>query len=667
MEPSTSVLPSKRKKKSIRTLDALAKGEKIHIRLIGESFSVIENKNYLPLKPKKNDEPSDFFTEWGKIKGTPEYSYSPYMKNWELDHDPLDNWVLKTCSVRHKTNNPTKNFNIEHWLGKEHLNTDQETFQQHYGILTSSVMCYRRILVFSENDTHYKISTYTTDKIRLCGYRYFRQKRAIHSIILNKKTGDIYLREAIFNNRKWTVKLKRNSMHELINALSKYCPFIGNFQQELSGIGILGTDNGQLLEQTFTTRNEVRLMYEHVNKIVNVLGVDLTPYQDCPYPYHNITLRKPNYVQLVPSNMQTLSMTLILWFLKKKGIKYPNNPFAILQEHYPTIKILRKHNMNLVHAALSTLGIKSKSTIKLLNQYPTISCFTMMFWYHFLGHDYFIQLNPQIFNRGSMKYAMLDTLTRFGIEINSFTDVFNNKALWHKINTAITKEEKYQIFRIFRSTNPSSEDIPSILEFSDHLTFKKQLLEYNDVVKFKARNIDEFRIEHRLWSDKIYHYQKDKIIRYSYMKIFLETVEQPLMIDDFFENVTAFYPIILTTDSEYEQESSIQSHCVKTYINAYNSIIISVRKDNVESYDRVTCEYQYDAKTNAFKSIQKKGKHNAQPKDDFIPILKELDNKLNRFAKTNEYSCPTVTEINKHSQAVKVLSGFNTQSEILDF
>jgi hypothetical protein len=396
------------------------------------------------------------------------------------------------------------------------------------------------------------------------------------------------------------------------------------------------------------------LSSHHINKIINVLGVDLTQHHYLPHPYDKFFIGQNN-IELIPTNSQNLSMSLVLWFLNMKKIKYPNNPFGILHEHYPTIKLLRKHNMNLIHATLSAFGIKSKSTIKMINQHPTISCYTIAFWFHLLGHDYFIQLDKKMFEKQtSITHLIHDVLFRFNIEFVKSNDMLNNPQLWKQINTILTKHEKYQIFNIMRSLDFDLDKL-SIVEIADHCKMKRDLLEFNDVVKMKARNLSEFKIEHVLWTDKLYNYRKNKTIQYFYTKTFLENIETPQHIYDEIGNVETYYPVVLKQDNDYEQESAIQSHCVKSYINNFTSIIISIRKGNPQNYDRVTCEYRYENSSNRFVSIQKKYKANSVPKDYFKPVLENIDKLLEDFAKKYEYTRPTVIETNKHNQHKKVL------------
>lgn len=628
----------------------LTKGEKVHIRLIGESFSVTEQLNHLPIIPK-TEAPSRFGGSHDLFNTTIDYD-TQEIKKWRINKEELhDDYSTNRDFVTIK-NKTTKQLDgkPEIWIGRHMKSPTKEDFLAHFNILTSSIILHRTMFVFSETDKHYKLVSYQHAKTRMCGFRYFKIKRHISSIILNKHTGDFYLRTAIFNNRKWKINLKKNYVHGLIVEMFKYISCL--YDNKSNGIGVLGTDNGELIETRFDQQHQVILSYECINKIVSVLGIDLTRYYYAPYPF-NKKQRKSDAAS-VPSGEHTIAMTVILWFLQKKGIKYANNPFGLLSEHYPKIKLLRKHDMNLIHAALSSFGMKSRSTIKLFNTHPEISCFNVFIWYHLLGAHYFTQLNPDLLTQPNrIVHVLVDRLGLFGIVVEKITDVINNPAIWKQLNLILTKDEKYHFLCILRSIDPEEDDMLTLNEVADHLRFKNELAEFNDVVRINAKTHEQFIAEHYQWTNRLHHYKKDKIIRYNYSQPFIEKIEQPQIISN---GSDVYYPVILKEDSEYMLESEIQHNCVKSYVDRYNSIIISMRKRDKLNLERVTCEYKYDKDLNIFKVVQKKGHSNITPKEHFEPALLKLDQILNEFAKECQYKKPTVIELNKRSGVERIVS-----------
>ena len=621
--------------------------ETVHIRLIGEDLSITERLNYVPIIPKNNTRQTkndfDVFDNY--------WDYSDCnreIKKWDIDRDSLNSFFKPTTQ-------PTKfnqNYQVfegkEVWISKlpENKKVDDETIKEHYGILTSSVYVDRIVFIFSETSKHYKFTTYNFNKKRKSGFRHFKTRREITSIILNKITGDVYIRNARFNQRKWKIKLRKNPLHSLINEFSNYIPHNGNNNKHKESTGI---------EEIFDSPNQVYVSNQNVDKIAEILGIDISMYDTVPYPYS----QSLKYGNLNPSPNQRLSMVIVLWFLKTKQIKYPNNPFQILGEHYPKIKSLRKNDMNLVHATLSSFGIKSGATIKIFNQNNYISCFDACFWFHFLGHDYSVQLGPAIFqnNNINLKYQITRMLIDVGLEMHNLTDLVNSPDLWNKINSILTKQEKYKIFCILRSSIINKNKMPSLGDIFDHLRIKKELLEFDDNVKIKSKTSDEFYTEHVQWSDKLYQYKKDKTVRYAYLKTFLELIEQPVTVPYTYSDNETFYPVVLKEDIDYFKESEIQNHCVKTYVNSYKSIIISIRKGDINSLDRITCEYRFNENNKTFNLIQKKAKNNEVPNDSYTPVLKNIDMILSNFA--DNYKPPKVLEINKRTNQPKLLTANN--------
>ena len=638
---------------NMKNLETTIKEEKIHLRLMGETFSVTEHLDNIPIQKKRD-------------QLNPSYKLNnPSSKIWNFGSELItNNHIIKNLYLNTHTketlnkevdSNDFFSFdshphNGEIWVGNESRNVTNDEFREHYGKLTSTVECYRRTLIFSETEKHYKLTSYYINKIRICGFKYYKTKRRINSIILNKHTGDTYLRTAEFKNRKWSIKLMKNPIFKFLNSLNDFVFMSNKFGNNTSDPNAC-INNDNIIDQRTNDFESIYLTNEGLCKIINVLGVDLSKFNYLPFD----TLSKS-----VPDVNQSLSMTLILWFLNKKGIKYPNNPFPLLNDCYPKIKLLRKNNMNLTQAVLNSFGMKSKALIKLINQNPEISCFNIFIWYHILGHDYFVQLNPLLFK--SKRYDYLDNkrmigevLLRFGITIESTVEIINNPSLWENLGQLLTKKEKYQIFKIVRSINLDEDNMITLLEITDHFKFKKALLEYNDVVKIKSNNKSEFLSEHNLWADKLHNYQKAKVIKYTYLKIFLEHIETPQFVEFYSGEIEKYYPIVLKTDSEYEEESSIQNHCVKTYVHTYNSLIISIRKNDKFSYDRITCEYRYYKDSNTFRLIQMKGESNSEPKENYKPVLDNISKILSDFCGKYQYIRPKVTEINKHSNIEKIL------------
>lgn len=635
MEPLISVqLNKKRKNQGIK------QGEKVHLRIVGESFLVVEHLDNVPIIQRKKEERDNLFCD--------NYIFNQDKINelWDFDRGYDENFKLDNSYYKGKEQTIS-----ELWATRILEDATDEDVQKHYGIITSSVHIYRNIFIFSETDTHYKLTTYKTSKFRLCGFNYFCTRRIINSIILNKKTGDIYVREATFKDRKWTSKIKKNQIKSIITNIEKHCiPIKTSINNSIK------IKSETTIDETLETRynsSTIHLEDRHIDKIVSVIGIDVKQY-DIAYPNHinNGAIKDDLHKKL--NNKEILSATLVFWFLRAKQIKHSNNPLFLLYDCYVPIKKLRKHNMNLISAALELFGIKSKSVVTILNQHEHISIFNLSFWYHLLGHNYFTQLNPEIFSIGG------DHLKFIGWEYYGFEgvsdpyDMINNKKFWQQIGTTLTKKEKYNVFCILRSTENGGKQLQETT-LLDHIKTKTELREHGDIVFIKARNIESFDREHVEWSDKIYFYKQNKIVSYKYNPELINLIEQPQEILNENETIETYYPIILKEDVDYFNESQIQKHCVKTYVNNYKSMIISIRKNNIKNEDRITCEYRYNNINNKFELVQKRAKCNANPDSCFNAVLEIIENNLKDFVNNNNEILPTVIEKNKITKIEKVV------------
>ena len=87
-----------------------------------------------------------------------------------------------------------------------------------------------------------------------------------------------------------------------------------------------------------------------------------------------------------------------------------------------------------------------------------------------------------------------------------------------------------------------------------------------------------------------------------------------------------YYPNVLFTSEEYNEESQTQKNCVRTYIEFPNNIIISLRVGNKESKIRATLEYRFIGDT--VKRVQSMGSKNSQLSTMWEIPLEILDGKL---------------------------------------
>jgi hypothetical protein len=161
-----------------------------------------------------------------------------------------------------------------------------------------------------------------------------------------------------------------------------------------------------------------------------------------------------------------------------------------------------------------------------------------------------------------------------------------------------------------------------LITFNDHISFYNRLNKF-ETIKWKAYDLKSFNREHVLWSDKLASYEKGEFFRF-YSEDFTNRVTQPIF------NNENYYPVILTSTSEYNDESRVQSNCVRTYVQRAESLIISLRKSGVKSEERATVEYRVTKNKNRieFRRIQALGKFNEMLDVTWMSVIRKLDARI---------------------------------------
>jgi hypothetical protein len=148
-------------------------------------------------------------------------------------------------------------------------------------------------------------------------------------------------------------------------------------------------------------------------------------------------------------------------------------------------------------------------------------------------------------------------------------------------------------------------------------------------VKWLSRTHDEFVQEHYDWSEKYNHYTNGDFNRI-YNQEFVDKVNEVILTKD-----GPYYPEVLTTSKRYNNESSFQSNCVKTYVRRIDSLLISMRRGQGETEERASIEYRITLPSlhNTFDlaRVQTLGKRNDRLDESWNDALIKLDNKIYQY------------------------------------
>jgi hypothetical protein len=154
-----------------------------------------------------------------------------------------------------------------------------------------------------------------------------------------------------------------------------------------------------------------------------------------------------------------------------------------------------------------------------------------------------------------------------------------------------------------------------------------KIRDYIPDIEFRAQNFKDFHHEHIEYSKIERSIQKGYTIQYTFEPRLIEHIEanMKMLLDN--NETKSFYPVILKTDGEYTEEGKHMHHCVATYSDREQSIIISIREGDTYGAERVTCEF--DAKTK--KLVQAKSFCNDKPPKEFELAIEKLSNRVKVF------------------------------------
>lgn len=289
---------------------------------------------------------------------------------------------------------------------------------------------------------------------------------------------------------------------------------------------------------------------------------------------------------------------LFRFYLNKRQIKYPNN-FHLYTDHLvgPQIKkILKKNGNKLVDAFMEVQKLSGKKLKKSLHICRGLNISLYQYSREIFGDDWLNQ------DEGVITELLNSVITLYGNIPPEFKSVISN-------------DEMRRVYTIFKKVY-----IDGVLDswsLTDHIRMYTELKLYGetDLRWMSENNKEDFREEHLDWTDKLQFYREGFYCR-EYPQYFVEMIQN---------NIGEYKPVLLTDSNEYNEESSVQSNCVKTYIRKPSSFIISLR--NGFHGDRATIEYclsKVEDKVK-LKRVQSLGRFNDKLGEEWNDTLFKLD------------------------------------------
>jgi hypothetical protein len=283
-------------------------------------------------------------------------------------------------------------------------------------------------------------------------------------------------------------------------------------------------------------------------------------------------------------------------------------------------KILKKNDKRLVDTFMIHNGLAGKQLKKALHNCQRLNVDLYQIARKLFGDDWINQDDNFILNVLNSEYQIPER------EIPAeFTNV-------------IGKDELRRVFNLFKKVFFDND--LDMYNFVDHIRMYTELKMYGETdIKWMSNEVDSnfrFRDEHLDWTDKLSFYRKGYYQRI-YPEFTYNHLEQP---------IGEYYPVVLNSSTNYNDESNIQSNCVKTYIGKSSNIIISLRKGSVESEDRATIEYRLYKEGDQVKCrrVQSLGKYNSVLSDQWISPLLKLDLKMLYYINHENFDTVKITK-----------------------
>jgi len=520
-----------------------------------------------------------------KKKNT-KYFYSNEVEGEQIN---LDNW------------NPS--FPIFYTTKERHL-------LKHYGRPLSSVSVEIQERNITVDEDTISVRFYVHKKSRVVNSKFFKKSRTALGFKINFKTGNVISYEG-----SEKPKIRQNNFKHLSQVLNQ---FFGRTTAPI--IYIKGDDFDK----------------EHpINKESNNVFND-EEFMKCLF--HSILSKIPHNANIISNNEISIRKKMLLismeTFISVNKIKVPNDYKRLLMEAYPTKQFLKKNDNKLVAAILDRIGIKSKSTIRLLHKFPKIDISKLILMARYFGYDdlhkYIHNINEKywvipkeksILSDDSSIYFAMENKHIYGIKDSE------KSCLLKLINELIEKIDcEDDGYKTSNTTLIGGSIVRSQFNgFNDHLDMLIRIRRFLPNIEMRASNLSDFHNEHLELAKLDRQIKKGYSIKYVFEDRLIKHIEKPIVVknmDD--EIIGTFYPVLLKIDGEYTEEGGHMHHCVASYADKERSIIVSLREDNALGHERVTCEYDVRDKG----CVQEKYFCNAKPPERFETALVILQDRI---------------------------------------
>lgn len=473
---------------------------------------------------------------------------------------------------------------------KDQFLTDEKSFIEHYGNLLADVQIHRHTLVLEKYNGKISLKYFYFQKYRRPGFKFFKRRKNMSYLTYNTNTGCLYKgnSSALENSSKKVGSIRKNYFHE--NPVKKF----------MNGIPDL---------EILVNKSEYVIKHP-----VNTKGIF---YKD--FFVKEFLSQIPNFRF---SHLHNYDTDLYRLYLEQKNVKVSNNWFAFKNvTPIPRKHIWKRNGYKLIDTIMDAHKFKGDKIKNILHKINNFSPDIIKYFNVVFGEEYMRQQSVEDCVKVYDGYY-----GDFYWDLNATPESYG-----------LSLKEKNNIFKLLVNCADDSNPGRIIGLVKDHLKFYQKIRKY-EKIKWKSSNYDDFNSEHITWSNKYSFYTSGCYSRV-YDQNLIDHIQKPF--DDQFGQ--EYKPIVLTSTAEYNEESSYQSNCVKTYIKRASSFIISLRRD--EGKDRATIEYRINKVRDKvfFSRVQTLGRFNHTLSHDWHEVLSVLDKRIENYLSTNEFVLPKLS------------------------
>jgi len=476
--------------------------------------------------------------------------------------------------------------NFDNWNHRNptFYTTKERHLLKHYGRPLSAVSVEINERNIAVDEDTISVRCYTHRKTRTVNSKFFRKIKTALGFKINFKTGNIISYEGADKP-----KIRQNNFKHFSQVLQSFFGrTIGPVTLHFSG------DNSE--------------SHHPVNKEASDIFNDDEFMKTL---FHTILSKLPHNANII-SNTEGSARKKILsivmeTFIAVNKIKVPNEYRRLLMEAYPTKKFLKKNDNKLVAAILDRIGIKSKSTIRLLHKFPKTDISRLILLARYFGY---VDLHKYIHNINE-EYWLIEKEKNIPGDDTPIYYAIDNKHIYD-----IKDSEKSCLLKLINEA------------FNDHLDMLIKIRRHLPDIEMRATNLADFHREHLELAKLDRAIKKGYSIKYIFEDRLIKLIENPIKIkNENKEIIGTYYPVLLKIDAEYTEEGEHMHHCVASYADKEKSIIVSLREDSPIGNERVTCEYD----TRDRGCVQEKYFCNAKPPERFDSALVILQDRILSF------------------------------------